>query len=51
MADNLFTVCEPRADVLQAALKESNFAAELSQVLRGDALDENKKSELFFATR
>jgi len=49
MADNLFTVCEPRADVLQGALKESDFAADLSQVLRGDAPDEYKKPELFFA--
>lgn len=49
MADNLFTVCEPRADVLQGALKESDFAADLSQVLRGDATDEYKKPELFFA--
>ena len=49
MADNLFAVCEPRADVLQGALKESDFAADLSQVLRGDAPDEYKKPELFFA--
>lgn len=49
MADNLFAVCDPRADVLQGALKESDFAADLSQVLRGDAPDEYKKPELFFA--
>jgi len=49
MADNLFAVCEPRADVLQGALKESDFAADLSQVLRGDAPDEYRKPELFFA--
>lgn len=30
MADNLFAVCEPRADVLQGTLKESDFAADLS---------------------
>lgn len=49
MIDNLFAVCEPRADVLQGALKESDFAADLSQVLRGDAPDEYRKPELFFA--
>lgn len=49
MADNLFTVCEPRSDVLKGALKESDFAADLSQVLRGDAPDEYKKPEQFFA--
>lgn len=49
MADNLFAICEPRSDVLQGALKESDFAADLSQVLRGDAPDEYKRPELFFA--
>ena len=49
MADNLFSICEPRTDVLQGALKESDFAADLSQVLRGDAPDEYRKPELFFA--
>lgn len=49
MADNLFAICEPRSDVLQGALKESDFAADPSQVLRGDAPDEYKKPELFFA--
>lgn len=49
MADNLYAICEPRSDVLQGALKESDFAADLSQVLRGDAPDEYKKPELFFA--
>jgi hypothetical protein len=49
MADNLYAICEPRADVLQGALKESDFAADLSQVLRGDAPDEYKKPKLFFA--
>ena len=49
MANNLFTVCEPRSDVLKGALKESDFAADLSQVLRGDAPDEYKKPEQFFA--
>ena len=49
MADNLFSICTPRADVLQGALRESDFAADLSQVLRGDAPDEYKRPDLFFA--
>lgn len=49
MVANLFATCEPRPDVLQGSLKESDFAADLSQVLRGDAPDEYKKPELFFA--
>ncbi len=49
MTDNLFFICEPRPDVLQGALRESDFAADLSQVLRGDAPDEYKRPELFFA--
>lgn len=49
MADNLFAACEPRTDVLQGALKESDFEANLSQVLRDDAPDEYKKPEVFFA--
>jgi predicted AAA+ superfamily ATPase len=49
MADNLYAICEPRSDVLQGALKESDFAADLSQVLRGGAPDEYKRRELFFA--
>lgn len=49
MTDNLFTLCEPRPDVLQGALRESDFAADLSQVLKGEAPDEYKRPELFFA--
>lgn len=49
MTDNLFTLCEPRPDVLQGALRESDFAADLSQMLRGDAPDEYKQPALFFA--
>ncbi len=49
MTDNLFTICKPRADVMQGSLKESDFAADLAQVLRGEAPDEYKKPELFFA--
>lgn len=49
MTDNLFTLCEPRADVLQGALRESDFAADLAQVLKGDAPDEYRLPGLFFA--
>lgn len=49
MIDTLFTICEPRPDVLQGALRESDFAADLSQVLKGEAPDEYKRPELFFA--
>jgi predicted AAA+ superfamily ATPase len=49
MADNLFSICEPRPDVLQGVLRESDFAADLSQVLRGDAPDEYKLPGLFFS--
>lgn len=47
--DNLYSVCQPRPDVVQGALKESDFAADLSQVLRGDAPDEYRDPALFFA--
>lgn len=51
MSDRLFDICQPRTDVLQGSLRESDFAADLSQVLRddGSAPDEYKKPELFFA--
>lgn len=49
MLDNLFAICIPRADVMQGAVKESDFAADLSQVLRGDAPDEYKKPQFFFS--
>lgn len=49
MTDNLFTICDPRPDVLQGALRESDFAADLAQVLKGDAPDEYRIPALFFA--
>lgn len=50
MTDNLFAICEPRADVLKGALRESDFAADLAQVLRddNDAPDEYRRPDLFF---
>lgn len=47
--DTLFTACEPRADVLQGTIRESDYAADLAQVLRGDAPAEYKTPALFFA--
>lgn len=46
---NLFDACEPRADVLQGTVRESDYAADLSQVLRGDAPAEYKDPAQFFA--
>ena len=46
---NLFDACEPRADVLQGTIRESDYAADLSQVLRGDAPVEYKDPARFFA--
>jgi len=33
----LFDLCEPRPDVLAGNISESDFAADLAQILRGDA--------------
>jgi hypothetical protein len=49
MSDNLYSICQPRQDVLQGALRESDFAADLSQVLKGEAPDEYKLPDQFFA--
>jgi hypothetical protein len=45
----LFDICRPRDDVLQGAIKESDFAADLAQVLRGDAPREYRDPQQFFA--
>ncbi len=45
----LFELCEPRDDVLSGAVKESEFAADLAQVLRGQAPIEYQDSAVFFA--
>lgn len=49
MTENLYSICRPRPDVLEGTLRESDFAADLSQVLRGDAPDEYRRADLFFA--
>lgn len=45
----IFDLCEPREDVRQGAISESDFAADLAQVLRGDAPEEYKDPVKFFA--
>lgn len=45
----LFDICTPREDVLAGAVKESEFAADLAQVLRGDAPKEYQDAAVFFA--
>jgi len=47
---SLFEVCTPREDVLAGSVTESDFAADLAQVLRGDAPDEYMKPVKFFAS-
>jgi hypothetical protein len=45
----IFDLCEPRQDVLQGTISESDFAADLAQVLRGDAPEEYRNPVKFFA--
>lgn len=45
----IFDACTPREDVLGGSLKESDFAADLAQVLRGQAEPEYQEPRLFFA--
>jgi hypothetical protein len=46
----IFELCTPRDDVLKGAITESDFAADLSQVIRGkDGPDEYRLPDKFFA--
>ena len=45
---SLFDICTPRPDVFTGAITESDFAADLAQVLRGDAPEEYKNPSKFF---
>ena len=45
----LFDVCTPREDVRKGLLTEADFAADLAQVLRGDAPEEYRDPVRFFA--
>lgn len=45
----VFEICEPRDDVRQGTIRESEFAADLARVLRGQAAPEYQDAKLFFA--
>jgi predicted AAA+ superfamily ATPase len=45
----LFDLCKPRQDVLDGAITMSDFAADLAQVLRGDAPEDYQDPAKFFA--
>jgi hypothetical protein len=45
----VYDICVPREDVLQGSITESDFAADLAQVLRGDAPEEYTDPGKFFA--
>lgn len=49
MLPTLFDVCTPRDDVLRGNLTESDFAADLAQVLKHEAPAEYQDAGLFFA--
>src|SRR5689334_8759673 len=47
---SIFDICKPRDDVLKGAITEADFAADLSQVVRGkDGPDEYRLPGKFFA--
>ena len=45
----IFDLCEPRQDVLLGIISESDFAADLAQILRGNAPAEYLDPVKFFA--
>ena len=45
----LFEICTPRSDILQGNIRESDFAADLAQVINGTAPPEYANPEQFFA--
>ena len=46
---NIFELCVPREDIRKGTARDSDFAADLAQVLNGEAPDEYKSPALFFA--
>jgi hypothetical protein len=44
----IFTLCTPRPDVLAGAITESDFAADLAQVVRGEGPEEYRDPVRFF---
>lgn len=49
MLPTLFDTCRPRADVLQGAIQEADFAADLAQVLRNEGPLDYRDPQRFFA--
>ena len=45
----IFETCQPRADVLAGAITESDFAADLAQVINNTGTDEYRDPARFFA--
>ena len=45
----IYELCRPRADVLEGRIRDQDFAADLSQVLKGTAPELYKNPALFFA--
>ena len=45
----IYDLCEPRHDVLEGTITESDFAADLAQVLNGTAPREYGDADTFFA--
>lgn len=45
----IFETCQPRADVLKGAITESDFAADLAQVVNNTGTDEYRDPARFFA--
>ena len=45
----LFELCVPRADVLAGSSRDSDFAADLAQVINGTAPEEYKDPKVFFS--
>lgn len=47
-APSVFSACIPKDDVLQGTMADAEFAADLAQVLRGDAPPQYAEAQLFF---
>jgi len=45
---HLFEICQPRSDILQGTVQESDFAADLAQVIKGTASTEYREAKSFF---
>ena len=47
----IYELCRPRADVLEGRIRDEDFAADLSQVLKGTAPELYKNPAIFFANK